>query len=158
MAGIKKCRQPKTLVRKLRSITLNNRPPDAVDRFAAIPLLFEPLSETAEEIGHVEYDSWSGRKAISLRDVGAGHIRRLKLRAGKITLEIVAEFDHGRWEFVARVNGNDRILHEFVLRAGARRILAVSGGYYCWQSKSVPRRLSLHSQRKSIEFEGLSWA
>ena len=139
------------------SVALEIPSTESISRLGAIPLLFDLPDNPGLQSGEVSYDSWRQGSPISLRDVGAGHIRRIRLSAGSISLEIVAELGHRRWEFVARVYHNEVVSHEYVLKAGGRSYLASAGGYFHWDSKSVPHQLSLLSADGRIEFERLAW-
>jgi hypothetical protein len=84
-------------------------------------------------------------------------IRRLCLKAGKLSLEIVAERRQDCWEFVGRVYDSKKVSSEYVLRVGAKKLLPRSQGFYHWSSKGTPRTLRLLSQDLQVEFERLSW-
>jgi hypothetical protein len=86
-----------------------------------------------------------------------GHVRRLKMKAGRLTFEIVAERRNNRWEFVARAALGRRVTSQFVLKVGRRKLLPQAGGFYIWRSKSVPRLMRLESYEQSIVFEKLAW-
>ncbi|MEE8575700.1 MAG: hypothetical protein V3T31_00460, partial [candidate division Zixibacteria bacterium] len=103
------------------------------------------------------FDSWSQAPAMALRDMSAGHLRRIRLERGNISVEIVAEKQQSGWEFVARIRRDDEVLHDFVMKVGSRKLLAKSGGFFQWSSKSVPHEVSLTSFKQDIAFERLSW-
>ena len=133
-------------------------PPDeAVDRYAAIPLLFESLPDQEPMIGRVAYDSQAHGHTVGLRDVTDGYVRRLRLTAGRIVMDLVAERRENQWEFVARVYSGSEVTHDFVLKIGGRKLLAGSGGFFHWSSRSVPRKLRLLSYDTTVLFEGMSW-
>ena len=130
---------------------------DAVTRLSAIPLLFSEPSVATTRTGAMVYDSWSRGPLVALRDVTDGYIRRIQLRAGNISLEIVAEMNRGRWEFVARVYRRRSVVHDFVINIGRKKLLSESGGFYRWSSKTVPRKIGLISLGQRLTFERLSW-
>lgn len=130
---------------------------EAVIRLTAIPLLFGEPRGVATGIGSVAYDSWSDGPSIALRNITDGHIRRLRLQAGKIAVEIVGEMSKGRWEFVARAYRGATVVHDYVLNVGRKRLLSESGGFFKWTSKAVPRKVVLISLRERLMFERLSW-
>jgi hypothetical protein len=131
---------------------------DAIARLAAIPLLFDTPADTSREEGKISFDSWSHLSAVTIRDTSAGHIRLLKLKSRKITIELVAEKQHDGWEFVARIYKNKKIIHDFVLIANGKKHLASSGGFIHWSSKSVPKQINLLSFKSKLVFEGLKWS
>jgi hypothetical protein len=139
-----------------RSRLILNPSGASLERLEAIPLLFETGRARALP-GKIVYDSWAHGPAVALRDVTDGHVRRVVLRAGKVSLEIVAERRQRDWQFVARVYSGGQVRHGFVLKVGARKLLPGSGGFYQWTSRAVPHSLSLFSYRKNLVFERVSW-
>jgi hypothetical protein len=129
----------------------------AIERYCAVPLLYDVSSGAAPVRGEVTFDSWANQPAVTLRDVVDGHIRRLKLKAGRLTFEIVAERRNNRWEFVARAALGRRVANRFVLRVGRRKLLPQTGGFYFWSSTSVPHRMRLESYEHIVIFEKLAW-
>jgi len=130
---------------------------EAMARLGVIPLLFEKPHDYSGEFGSIAYDSWTEGPAVALRDIADGHVRRLRLRAGKVSLEIVAERTAGRWEFVARAFRGTTVVHDIVLQVGRKKLLSESGGFFRWTSKSVPRRIGLASLRRTYTFERVPW-
>lgn len=129
----------------------------AVERYCNIPLLFEESSEARTVKGRIIFDSWADSPTIALRDSVDGHIRRLKLKAGNLVFEIVAERRDNVWEFVARVYDGKSVTNSFVLKAGGHRFLPQTGGFFIWSSRTVPKILRLESFDSNISFEKLSW-
>ena len=129
---------------------------DALDRCGAIPLLNQTADDIPESSGSVMFDSWAG-SAPAMRDIVPGHLRRVQLKAGKVTLEIVAERQKDEWEFVARAYQGDSVRHDFVIKVGRKKLLAKSGGFFHWTSKSVPRVVELLSYKRNLTFEKLVW-
>ena len=107
--------------------------------------------------GELSFDSWQGMPAVALRDAGPGCERRLRLTAGRFELDIVAERGEEEWEFIARVYEKGRVLTGFALKAGRRKIVASSQGFFHWQCKRPPQRLVLQSPAMSIDFGAVSW-
>ncbi|MDH4034711.1 MAG: hypothetical protein OEV80_13040, partial [candidate division Zixibacteria bacterium] len=107
----------------------------AVERYCNIPLLFEESSDSRTVKGRTVYDSWADGPAMALRDSADGHIRRLKLKAGNLVLEIVAEQRDNVWEFVARVYDGKNAINSFVLKVGGRSFLPQTGGFFIWSSR-----------------------
>ncbi len=130
---------------------------DALKRFEAIPLVFDRNPGAVWSSGEIVYDSWAEGPPVGLRRAVDGHIRLLRLKAGRITLELVAERRRLDWGFVARVYHSRQVAHDFVLQVGRRRLLADSGGYYQWTTSLVPRTIRLLSHRGNLAFERLSW-
>ncbi len=129
----------------------------AIERYCNIPLLFEESPNAHSVRGRTVYDSWADGPAMAMRDTADGHIRRLKLKAGNHVLEIVAERRDNLWEFVARVYERTRVTNSFILKAGGRRFLPQTGGFFVWSSRLVPKVLRLESFDTNISFEKLSW-
>jgi hypothetical protein len=128
-----------------------------VQRCRAVPLLYHKPPMASSRTGRVSYDSWAHGEPISLRDVVDGQVRRMRLRAGRHVVEMVAERRGRQWEFTARVYVAGRVAHDFVLAAGRHKLLAETGGFFQWLSESVPHRIRLLSRTQSLEFETLSW-
>lgn len=134
------------------------KPTDAaVERYCNIPLVFEEGPDARTVKGRTIYDSWADGPTIALRDSADGHIRRLKLKAGHLVLEIVAERRDNVWEFVARVYDGKKVTNSFVLKVGGRRFLPQTGGFFVWSSRMTPKILRLESFDTVISFEKLSW-
>ena len=129
----------------------------AVVRYCSVPLLFDAAAEVRPVQGEIVYDSWAHGPGVALRDTVNGHVRRLKLKAGRLVFEIVAQRRDNRWEFVARATSARSVTNSFVLKVGGRKLLPQTGGFYIWTSKSVPRLLRLESFEQSVIFEGLAW-
>jgi hypothetical protein len=130
--------------------------PQALDRISAIPLLFGKESGI-EKIGKVHYDSWSQGQAVVLRDVTGHCVRHVVLKAGRVRVEIIAERRQTDWEFIARIYHKEQILNDSVLKAGNRKLLPSSGGFYRWTSKFVPHAIRVFSYDRNLSFEKLSW-
>lgn len=134
------------------------KPSDAaLERYCNIPLLFDETSDARTVKGRISFDSWADGPADALRDSADGHIRRLKLKAGNLTLEIVAERRDNMWEFVARVYDRKKVTNSHVLKVGGRRFLPQTGGFFVWSSTMAPKILRLESLDTVISFEKLSW-
>ena len=134
------------------------KPSDAaLERYCNIPLLFDESSDARTVKGRTTYDSWADGPASALRDSADGHIRRLKLEAGDLVLEIVAERRDNEWEFVARLYDGKNVTNSHVLKVGGRRFLPKAGGFFVWSSRVVPKILRLESFDTNISFEKLSW-
>ncbi|MGD8604959.1 MAG: hypothetical protein PVH24_00710 [Candidatus Zixiibacteriota bacterium] len=129
----------------------------AVDRFAAIPLLYKNTGNARHIAGAVTFDSWSQQPLAQLRDAGIGLTRRICLEAGNTRLEIMAEQKRDGWEFVARVYQAEKVSSEYILRVGRQKLLPRSQGFFHWSSKRAPRILRLASDGVEIDFEGLKW-
>jgi len=129
----------------------------ALKRYALIPLCHRPTGGGVTVQGKVAYDSWAHGAPVALRDTTNGFIRRLQLKARKISLEIVAERRYNSWEFVARVYRGEKVLHDFVLKVGRDKLLPSSGGFYQWSSSKVPATVKLLSYEQDIVFDKLSW-
>ncbi len=147
----------------LREFPVSGQPPlrkpstQAVDRFAAIPLLYKNSKNVRHIAGAVTFDSWSQQPLAQLRDAGVGLTRRICLEAGSTRLEIMAERKRDGWEFVARVYEAERVSSEYVLRVGRQKLLPRSQGFFHWSSKRAPKVLRLASNGVEIDFEGLKW-
>lgn len=131
---------------------------DSIDRFTAIPLIYDEGKSRRKVAGSLSFDSWSHRPAAQLRDTGTGLTRRLCLDADGVTLEIMAERQQDQWEFVARVYHKNVVSSEYVLRIGKQKLLPRSHGFFHWSSRRAPGRIRLLSESLEVCFEGLSWA
>ena len=130
---------------------------EAISRFELIPLFCGSEKPAAFVHGTTAYDSWAGNSPVALRDATDGHIRRIQLKANRLSLEIVAERRQNHWEFVARVYYGQNVKHDFVLKVGTRKILPFSGGFYHWTSRSVPYSIRLLSYKQHVIFDKLLW-
>lgn len=131
--------------------------PDTIERFAATALITDTTTGRTSRAGRMAFDSWKERAVANVRDLPAGLVRRICLRAGSITFEIVAERQRGEWEFVGRVYEGDEPRAGFVLNAGRKKLLPKAGGFFYWSSKTAPRRLTLVSGTTNLEFDSLAW-
>ncbi len=129
----------------------------SIQRLASIPLMYEDTKPRRMIAGRSSFDSWSQRPLAQLRDTGAGLTRRLCLEGNGVTLEIMAERGHDRWEFVARVYHKKVVSSEYVLRIGRQKLLPKSQGFYHWSSRRAPGKIRLLSESLEVCFEGLSW-
>jgi hypothetical protein len=132
-------------------------PSEALKRIESIPLISETGDTPKCIAGNVIYDSWRQLHPPMTRDINDGYVRTLKAKAGRITLELVAERRVDDWDFVARIRNGSKVDHSYVLIAGSRRLLAGVGGYFHWTSKQVPRLLKLVSYKQQVVFESMSW-
>ena len=137
--------------------TVFEPPAESLARLGAIPLLFDEPLNVATGFGTIVYDSWAEGPAVALRAIKDGHTRRIKLKSGKVSCEIVAERSKGQWEFVARVYRGKSVAHNFVITVGKKKLLSETGGYFRWSSKRVPRKLELTSNEERFKFEEISW-
>ena len=163
----KAMKEEATTFRKLETMLLAQRDrdrlwqgrplsPQAIERIGSIPLMFKD-SDLLQRTGSLIYDSWADKESLALRDITAHCVRHIILKAEKISLEIVAERRRRDWEFVARVYMGQKAVHDFVLKAGNRKLLPATGGFFRWTSKYVPRTVRLVSYRYNLAFEKLAW-
>ena len=129
----------------------------AIARYAAIPLASVEPKRGPVRRGRLAFDSWATAAAPALRDTTAGHVRRFRLAAGAIALEVVAERLQDGWDFVARVYKKEEVSSEYALSVNRQRYLPESQGFYHWSSRTVPRHFALLSPDTSIEFEEIQW-
>lgn len=130
---------------------------EATSRYKTIPLLFQQPARAPVLECPIVYDSSAQGQQVGLRNATDGHIRRVRFAAGNLEMEIVAERKDNAWEFVARVYQDGEVAHRFVLRAGARKLLADAGGFFHWTSETVPRRFRLLSYEQEIACEAMPW-
>lgn len=129
---------------------------DAISRWINTPLLAPPEGVRAKVAGRVVFDSWRERPA-AVRDIPEGLVRRLRLAALNLALEIVGERRHHAWQFVARVYRDRRVVTDFALKAGRQRLLAGEDGFFTWSSARPPRTVELLSPNEQVHFESVSW-
>lgn len=163
-AHVKSCESCRTTYDFLNQIhnqsdfELEHPSPEALARYCRIPGLEESLSAAKAVQGILIADSWSGPIPIDVRDVTFGHVRRIRLEAGKIALEFVAERRETDWTFVARVYDGGTVSSDYILSIGRRKLLSKSQGFYFWDSKRPPVKISLLGDNSVIEFEQLRWS
>lgn len=137
--------------------TLSQPSAQAISRYKTIPLLFQQLARGPVLECPIVYDSSAQGQLVGLRNATDGLIRRVRFAVGNLEMEIVAERKDKAWEFVARVYQDGEVAHRFVLRAGARKLLADAGGFFHWTSVTVPRRFRLLSYEQEIACEVMPW-
>ena len=129
---------------------------DAVERWINVSLLAPPPSLRTKSSGRVVCDSWRERPA-AVRDRPEGLVRRLRLAAPDLDLEIVGEQRRREWRFIARVYRGRTAAGDFVLRAGRQRVVPGGDGFLTWSSSRPPRTVVLISPDREIRFENVSW-
>lgn len=132
-------------------------PPAAVARARAIPKLVASRRPSRAIAGKVAFDSWAEVPAVQLRSEVGNLERRVRLEAGRFTLEIVAERVQSQWEFVARIYDREEVTSEFILKAGRRKLVPQSQHCYYWSAKRPPKTLQLLSSELKIDFGKLTW-
>jgi len=140
-----------------KDATIEQPSQDAVNRYTLVPLLFQNRNRGKKCVGDLAYDSWATQSRADLRSAGPGLIRRLCLKAGEISLEIVAERQQAEWIFTARVYAEKNVSSEWVLQVSGKRMLPGALGFYHWKSKRTPQRIELKSVDERIEFAELMW-
>ena len=162
-AHLDECEACRSLFALLSDFPVAGMPPlanvsaDSVAAAEAVPLAHSNLPARRVVSGRMTFDSWSDRPALEIRNAGAGLTRRLCLKAGRLSLEIVAERTLEGWDFVARVYSAKKAVSGYSLRIGTRNVLPRSQGFYHWSSKAAPRTLELIGTADRFRFEGLSW-
>ncbi len=162
-AHLKECNQCRELFDFLSKIGFPKRRPlekpseELITRFALIPLSVNSRKPGETVVGTVVFDSWSHLPAIHARDNAKGMERRMRLKAGQIVLELVAEHQADRWELTARVYDNRKVAAGFILKAGRRIIQAGTERCFFWSSRTPPRRIRLLSPQVLIDFGPLNW-
>ena len=131
--------------------------PQSIARAKAVPKLITSRRPSRAVAGRLTFDSWADVPAVQLRSTVGTLERRVRLEAGKYTLELVAERVQKEWEFVARIYSGAKVTSEFILKAGRRKLVPQSQRCYFWSAKNPPRTLQLLSQDLKIEFDKLTW-
>lgn len=163
-AHLKVCRECRIIYQLMSKVSQQGGPDiectteEAVIRHVQIPLLHDKSSSVRTIPGTVVYDSWFDRAAVNIRDVTFGHVRRIKMKAGKTSLEIVAERHEGGWSFVARIYEKNAVSFKYVLTVGSKRLLSKAQGFYHWSSIRPPRIIKVKADNTEIVFERLQWA
>lgn len=129
---------------------------DALQRWINVPLLAEPEKSRKRISGRVVFDSWAERPAV-VRDIPEGLVRRLRLAAKGLALEIVGERRRQAWHFVARVYRGQEAVSGFALKAGRQRLLPGEDGFFAWSAVRPPKTVELLSPDQQVHFEALSW-
>lgn len=132
-------------------------PAELISRCGAICLMHRSGPQRSHRTGRVVFDSWAEGTPVAMRNVTDGHVRCLRLASGSTAIEIVAERQQQQWEFVARVYSGQKVLHDCVLKVGGQKLLARSGGFFHWISKSVPHQIGLLTFGREVSFGRLSW-
>jgi hypothetical protein len=162
-AHLKECRSCNEMFEFLSSIDILKRQPlepvseGLISRFSLIPVLVGSHKPARSVTGAVKFDSWSQLPALAARDGAKGMERRMRLKAGRITLELVAEHRPEGWEFTARVYDKRKVDSNFVLKIGRQKIPAGLQSCFFWSSEKPPRRIQLLSPKVFIDFGPLNW-
>jgi hypothetical protein len=131
--------------------------PQSVAKAKAVPKLVASRNPARAIAGRVAFDSWADVPAVQLRSTVGTLERRIRLEAGKYTLELVADRVQTEWEFVARIYDRQKVTSEFILQVGRRKLVPQSQRCYYWSAKNPPRTMQLLSQELKIEFGKLTW-
>lgn len=161
ISACESCRYQYNVLRKLSQslrTPVESVSEEALRRFSNIPALGRQQVNSAAIQGVILRDSWRDSAHHDVRDVTFGHVRRLCLGAGAVSVELVAERRREGWSFVARAYSQDEVCSQFVLKVGAKKMLPNASGFYQWSSARAPRKISLHTVQKQIEFTGLAWS
>lgn len=137
--------------------TIVSPPDDALMRHQGIARLMNARRPSPTVVGEILYDSWTTPPPQAVRSSGVGVERRVSLSSGEFVLELVAERNIDRWEFVARVYRNRKVCSEFSLKAGHQALYPQQGKCYFWSSKRPTRRIQLQSADINIDFGELKW-
>ncbi len=158
-SGPAKARQSLRLLRTIGNSPQGwfEAPAASAARWKAIPLMDEAPQKSRPRNGRVAFDSWEMAPAAALRDIPDGHIRRLELKAGVVTLEIVAERAQDHWEFVGRIYSRNEVQNTYVLKVGRIKLIPRTDGFYHWSSTSVPHAVRAVSYRNNLLFGGIPW-
>ncbi|UCC43528.1 MAG: hypothetical protein JSU65_10335 [Candidatus Zixiibacteriota bacterium] len=154
------CRELYELLGRFRGLVdvdLVMPPPDVMSRHSFIPQLLQSREQARTISGTVEFDSWSGLPALALRDAARGMERRMRLTAGPVSLELVAERQTRHWEFTARVYQRGRVSSGFILEAGRKQLYPGRRWCFRWTAAKPPRKLGLRSADLAIDFGALNW-
>ncbi len=131
--------------------------PQSIARAQAVPKLVESRRPSRAITGRMTFDSWADVSAVQLRSTVGVLERRVRLEAGKYTLELVADRTLEEWEFVARIYNKEKVTSEFILQVGRRKLVPQSQRCYYWSAKNPPRTLRLLSSDLKIDFGKLTW-
>ena len=107
--------------------------------------------------GELAYDSWSGLSSMQVRDAARGFERRLRLRAGRIELEIVAERELTGWKFSARAYIDKVPSGGFALKVGRKTLTPEFRNCFYWSSERPPKTMRLLSASEEIVFRAIPW-
>lgn len=129
---------------------------DAILRWTNVPLLAAPPTGRAEVSGRIVFDSWQERPG-AVRDLPEGLVRRLRLAARDLVLEIVGERRRQGWQFIARIYRDRHPVNDFALKAGRKRLLPGEDSFFAWSSAQPPRTVELLSSDERILFEKVVW-
>lgn len=124
-------------------------------QLSSIPIL--KSRPRKREVGQLTYDSWAGLSGVQLRDAARGCERRLRLQAGGVELEIVAERELSAWRFSARVYRGGEPVSGYVLKIGKRVIVPEFRNCFFWTSTTPPRTLHLWSQESDVVLKNIKW-
>ncbi len=130
---------------------------ESVYRHRAIARLVESRHPARTIGGLVVYDSWANLPAVQVRDALLEGERRMRLKAGRFTLELIGDRQLEQWEFVARVYDRTKVTPEFILQVGRKKLYARSQNCFFWSAKRPPRKVQLLSPSTRIDFGTLKW-
>ncbi len=156
------CESCRELFQTLRQFDLSGEsgltapPQEVVERWRKVPMLDESVRRRPIRIGTVGFDSWRERPT-AVRDIPDGLVRRLRLDARDLVLEIVGEQRKRVWHFIARVYRRGNVVGDCALSVGRLRLLPAEDGFYTWSMHRPPRKITLRSAEEQVKFEALSW-
>jgi len=102
------------------------------------------------------FDSWSSIPAIEIRD-GQTNVRRLGFDVGQRRLDIQASRRNSDWQFVARFEDEQEGIKALLKVSSDRSVLADDDGYFIWNAKTPPRRLSIELNDELYEIKDIKW-
>jgi hypothetical protein len=141
-----------------QGVTTPDIPEEAhLAKLEAIPILRTDKHRRSSVAGEVTYDSWSGLSPVQVRDAARGFERRLRLKAGQVELEIVAERELTGWKFSARVYSDGEPTGGFALKVGRKVLIPEFRCCFYWASERPPRTVRLLSTTEEIVFGAIPW-
>jgi len=126
-------------------------------KLETIPVLKSDRRRRTSIAGKIASDSWSGLSPVQVRDAARGLERRLRLKAGHIELEIVAERELAEWKFSARVYIDGEPSGGFALKVGRKVLTPEFRNCFYWSSERPPRTVRLLSTSEEIAFNAITW-
>jgi hypothetical protein len=132
-------------------------PAPLLNRVKAIPGNKRSLKDVIQEVGRLVFDSWAMPGPVGVRGSEAAAERRLQFEAADLKVDLRAERDNDRWNFVARISSEGRNTDSVSLQSGKRKHSADPEGYIHWSGKRPPRTLKVHTDREVISLPEISW-
>jgi len=139
------------------AIPLPDAPVGWIERAAGLARKPKPLEKIRQTVARTVFDSWLAPLPVGVRGSTAVDHRRLRFRAGRITIDLHAERHGQTWKFLVQAAGINRGREKVMLTVGRKKLYPDALGLYQWSSPRPPIRLVLHLERREVILREIRW-